>query len=186
MSPGFALQFLKSGKALCSAAFPTLVDTWNWTVAALSNLTGDADGNAAVGGRITVDWTAPEHPVIRCKGCDSALSSAWELDLDSSTLKNCLWTMGGVSFFKDSLSFTAAETGYLCAKIEFTGESYSDDDASAAFYSSIEDVREAQKSADVFVAPLYKRNGGNNWIDLRTGVHVQVFDIFGQDEEAAS
>jgi hypothetical protein len=68
MNLAFPIQFLKPGKALCSAAFPNLCATWNWMASALSNLKGDHDFNQN-DGHISVDWTAPDHPVIRCVNC---------------------------------------------------------------------------------------------------------------------
>lgn len=193
MNPGFALQFLKSGKALCSAAFPNLTATWNWMAAALSNLKGDHDLNQN-DGHISVDWTAANHPVIRCVNCKAKASggdsytpppSAWSLTIadDSATLSNCLYTMGGVSYWQDAASVpaTSASVGFICAKIstESTSTGYSDDAVSGLLATSIADVRAEQSSNDCVVVPLYFRDDSEaEWTDLRTGVQVQVFDFF--------
>lgn len=192
MNLPFPIQFLKPGKALCSAAFPNLSATWNWMATALSNLKGDHDANND-DGRISVDWTAPDHPVIRCVNCKAKSGgdsytpppSAWSLTVtdDSATLSNCLYTMGGVSYWQDAASVpaTAASVGFICAKIstESTSSGYSDDAVTGLLVASIADVRSAQSSNDCVVVPLYCRDDANaEWTDLRTGVQVQVFDFF--------
>ena len=65
----FELQFLKAGAALCGKVFPNFVATWNWLVNFCSNMKGDADVDD-VQGRIKVDFADPNHPIIRCAGCN--------------------------------------------------------------------------------------------------------------------
>ena len=193
MNLAFPIQFLKPGKALCSAAFPNLCATWNWMADALSNLKGDHDLTQN-DGHISVDWTAPNHPVIRCVNCKAKSGggesytpppSAWSLTVtdDSAALSNCLYTMGGVSYWQDAASVpaTSASVGFICAKIstESTSTGYSDDAVEGLLASSIADVRAEQASNGCVVVPLYFRDDSEaEWTDLRTGVQVQVFDFF--------
>ena len=194
MDAGFDLQFLKRGKALCSAAFPNLCATWNWLVSALSNLKGDHDVNSD-DGHITVDWASASHPVIRCTGCKAAdadetstsetMKTAWRLELDAygnGTLYDCLINMGGSSFYEYSISpgVTSETAGYVCAVYQFaSGAVYEDGHISAKVYDSLSAVQEAQKEEGNYVVPLYKRDTVNDeWIALRTSVQVQVFEVF--------
>ena len=199
MNLAFPLQFLKPGKALCSAAFPNLSATWNWMASALSNLKGDHDVNQN-DGRISVDWTAPDHPVIRCVNCKAKSGgddsgddgddtkeklAAWDLTVtaESATLSRCLYTMGAVSYYQATASVpaTTASIGFICAKISTDGTTsgYSDNAVSGLLCESIGAVRSAQSSNDCVVVPLYCRQStAEEWIDLRTGVQVQVFDFF--------
>jgi hypothetical protein len=196
MNPGFAIQFLKPGKALCSAAFPTLCATWNWMASALSNLEGDADGNVA-GGRISVDWSAPFHPVVRCKGCNAAAAAdnsarAWMLSISEKDdgsrvykLKYCYYNKAGVSYLADDMTVDVSggvEAGGIIA-VKFVLVNDADDDntsgdeVSAKSYSSIDEVRELQKDPNVYVVPLYLMTSETEWVDLRTSVQLQVFDF---------
>lgn len=60
----FGVQLLKQGLALCGKNFTNFVEAWNHVVQRSANLCGDADANPA-DGRISVDNTNPDHPVIR-------------------------------------------------------------------------------------------------------------------------
>jgi hypothetical protein len=206
MNFGFAPQFLKPGKALCSAAFPTLCATWNWMLSALSNLTGDADGNAAAG-HISVDWSAPFHPVVRCKGCDASgttniIASAWLLSLSKGedaddessyvyTLRWCYYNKAGVSYLADDMTVDTSAvsdlTGIVAVKFVLVNtddntddnntDDNADDEVSAKLYASIDEVRSLQKDPNVYVVPLYSMTSATEWVDLRTSVQLQVFDF---------
>ena len=87
----FRLQFLKSGVALCGKVFPDFVTTWNWLVRAVSNLKGDADVNDAQG-RIKVDFTDPDHPIVRCVGCNGGGNGGGNgNDLSSKKAWDVVW-----------------------------------------------------------------------------------------------
>ena len=58
------LQTLDKGKLLTGKNFPEFANTWNYAVNRLSNLKGDRDANPQ-SGKITVDESDPEHPIIR-------------------------------------------------------------------------------------------------------------------------
>lgn len=91
----FELQFLKSGKALCGKVFPNFVATWNWLVCFCSNLKGDADVDDAQG-RIKIDRSDPEHPILRLVGSDSSGGSSDEDVVDSlNAAKGDLYVIGG-------------------------------------------------------------------------------------------
>lgn len=64
------LQFIKRGKLLCSSAFSSIVETWNWLVSFNDNVRGDADGNGGEDGHIKVDKSVSDHPVIRLVNID--------------------------------------------------------------------------------------------------------------------
>lgn len=59
-----SFQYLKHGKALCGKAAPRFVETFNHLVDFTKNIKGDADIGKE-GGRIHVDRTDPDNPVIR-------------------------------------------------------------------------------------------------------------------------
>ena len=59
-----ALEVLTHDKLLAKKTFPQFVETFNYTVNRCDNLRGDADGDNDQG-KITVDNSDPEHPVIR-------------------------------------------------------------------------------------------------------------------------
>lgn len=204
MNPGFAIQFLKAGKALCSAAFPNLVATWNWMAAALSNLKGDADGNVA-GGHISVDWAAPSHPVVRCNGCNAnpadnaanmvnVVARAWMLSLARDednegsyfySLRWCYYNKAGVSFLADDMSVdvsaVSAIKGIVAVKFVLVkndeDDNTSGDEISAKLYASIDEVNALQDDPNIYVVPLYLMISATEWVDLRTSVQLQVFDF---------
>ena len=184
----FQLQFLKRGKALCSAAFPTLVESWNWMASALSNMKGDHDVNQD-DGHISVDWTAPDHPVIRCVSCkaksDGGSSaevgpSAWQLTgfgTSSPMLENCFFMNAGQLMGGDDISLasvvSADSTGFICASFAL-GDAPT---ASAQLYATLDDVQTAQKDLDNYVVPLWYVRAEDDIVDLRTMAQLQVYDF---------
>ena len=65
------LQRLQHGKLLTESNFPQFVETYNYSVNRCENIKGDADNNFGEG-KISVDNTDPEHPVIRFIGKEAA------------------------------------------------------------------------------------------------------------------
>ncbi len=202
MTPGFPLQFLKRGKALCSAAFPNFVDTWNWLVNAASNLKGDADVNNGQG-HITVDWSAVDHPVVRCTGCaasaadndgveESVYARAWELvrNVDEKSnityqLLYCYYNRGGATYDAGNIDVVIPDdaedvSGFVVAKFRLVVDPDDEDtDATvtAHLYKNLTEVRDLQSNQNYYYVPLYQLTSSTRWIDLRTTVQLQVFDF---------
>ena len=93
------LQQLQKGKFLCGKTAPDFVDTWNYVVKRLENLKGDGDVAGGKQGRIKVDVTNPEHPIIRyvdpaAQGAGNglppgyAMAQACDLDLTNMAVTN--------------------------------------------------------------------------------------------------
>lgn len=190
MHLNFPLQFLKSGKALCSAAFPHFTETWNWLVSATSNLKGDHDVNQN-DGHISVDWTAAGHPVIRCVNCKAKAGgggssadvgpSAWQLvgfGTSSPSLENCFYMSAGELMDGGSISLASIvsedSTGFICASFALSDSSSV---ATAKLYASVEDVQTAQKDLDNYVVPLWYVRASDDIVDLRTMAQLQVYDF---------
>lgn len=70
MARPVAIQKLEKGKLLTGTNFPQFVDSWNYVAERIENLKGDRDANPQ-GGRITIDSSDPEHPIIRYVGKDA-------------------------------------------------------------------------------------------------------------------
>ena len=90
-----ALEVLKKGKFLCSKNFPTFPDTFNYVVNRSENLKGDGDLDPKRG-RIKIDNTNPEFPVIRYNenAGENNEKKNWtllepcELDLEAGVVRN--------------------------------------------------------------------------------------------------
>ena len=130
------VQFLRHGKALCGKVFRTFVETFNWLVMFSQNLKGDRDCDPAATGKITVDRTDPDHPVIRCTGCgDGSVDVVTDVSIsyDTSTnsivltcAKKTITVLGEASASPATSSLTFAEqdvvtnTSYSTSTHEFT------------------------------------------------------------------
>lgn len=187
----FGVQLLKRGLALCGKNFGGFVEAWNHVVQRSANICGDADANPA-DGRISVDNTNPDHPVIRfdasnlgssgSSGSD-ALPSAFmatpnyddDGELKSWTFSNFFMMKGGRTLTSDLTAeyTTDALAGqYVCVSV---GLSYIDD-----FYLVVvpkDSLDEYQKSESSYYIPIYFSPSKGELIDLRTMPQAQVFEL---------
>ena len=115
------IQYLKHGKALCGKVFKTFVETFNWHTSFCLNLKGDGDFPASQG-RISLDRSNPDFPVIRCKGCTSSEGSAAPVAVDKScfrfesrettdgsmvyNLVDCYYSIGGCLYHSNDIPVT--------------------------------------------------------------------------------
>lgn len=189
----FQPQLLTKGRALCGKAFPNFVRTFNWLVDFCQNLKGDAQGGADGGGKITVDTADPAHPVIRCKGCSSSSSfsggiatGAFQIDLaddgtvNSWTLTNCYWNVGGVTRSADTIDAVSGTDGFVYVLFDLT--SSDGGTPTAGFAASLTDLEAQQKKYDKWCAVLYKAypdpddDTKTRVVDLRNAPQIQVFE----------
>ena len=112
------VQLLRHGKALCGKVFRTFVETFNWLVMFSQNLKGDRDCDPAATGKITVDRTDPDHPVIRCTGCGDGGgdgdATPKPFDFDGESVVNCTFYWNGAAVLLSDFAAPATGDVYLC------------------------------------------------------------------------
>lgn len=175
------LQELTKGKILCGKTAPDFVETFNYTARRCDNLCGDADLNPE-SGKITVDNTNPEHPVIRIKGGEAAtrMVTPCELDVTNNKLhfvyvhvEDSLWGKG------ESLDVPAGN-GIIALKIDPTTENIE-----CNLYSTWADYNNKSKDTEHHYLPLYYKidrgDGKMLIVDLRVAPFAQSWIIGAED-----
>lgn len=188
MPPKFPIQILKHGLALCKSNFDQFVESWNHVVRRSANLSGDGDDGR--NGKIKVDNSDVDHPVIRFVGGASSstadvLPSAFQLTIVKSDgevtgyeVKNCYSMIGGVTDYS-SKTYSVTYSGspfFIVAYYGPTTNSF----AGMKLYnlttsSSLDNLVASQSGGSSIYIPLYWCDG-ENVIDLRAMPHVQVFE----------
>ena len=200
----FKLQYLKHGKSLCGKVFGTFVETFNRLVDFQANLKGD--GDVSGDGLVTVDRADPAHPVIRLdrsklpagggEGDDGSASKAdrscFRLeqrqqgeDKSELMLVCCYYHVGGITKHMADMSVesllppqvaTGGDGGegelnpwLLCLKLS----------GAAAQILSIEEssLESEQRSADLYILPLYRFLGRKLQDDLRNAPNIQQWEL---------
>ena len=185
MPPKFPVQLLKHGLALCKANFDRFVESWNHVVLRSANLAGDGDDGR--NGKIKVDNSDVDHPVIRFVGGSSSstadvLPSAFQLTIVKSDgevsgyeIKNCYSMIGGiVSYSSKTYSVTYSGSPF------FIVARYGVADGSLSFisvmtFANLTALKNEQSYYSVYTVPLYYCDG-ESVIDLRTAPQVQAFE----------
>ncbi len=170
------IQVLQKGKFLCAKNFPSFVDTFNYALSRIENLKGDQDANPK-GGRITVDVTDPEHPIIRYHDPKEdeknkiRIEEVCEIDWDEKKIKNIYIQVEQILYTETDLPFTPVSRGFLLLTIDAT---------SAISVKTVSDVAEFNELAcniKNHVVPLcYMEDdtyGHRRVIDMRAIPHAQ-------------
>jgi hypothetical protein len=185
MPPKFPVQLLKHGLALCKANFDRFVESWNHVVQRSANLAGDGDDGR--NGKIKIDNSDVDHPVIRFVGGSSSstadvLPSAFQLTIVKSDgevsgyeIKNCYSMIGGiVSYTKQTYSVTYSGSPFFIVA-RYYDSSGSLSLGAVTTFADLTALKNDQSRYNVYTVPLYYCDG-ENVIDLRTAPQVQVFE----------
>ena len=171
------LQQLTKGKFLCAKNFPSFAETFNYTVARIENLKGDKDANP-MNGRISVDVTDPEHPIIRYTDPAAAknnlvqMDEVCAIDWTHNTITNVYVQVEQMIYTSADLTFTPVSNGYLFLLVDVTGNITSATAESISDYNSL-------YAADItkHVVPIcYMADdtyGHRRVVDLRQIPHAQ-------------
>lgn len=185
MPPKFPIQILKHGLALCKSNFDQFVESWNHVVRRSANLSGDGDDGR--NGKIKVDNSDVDHPVIRFVGGASSstadvLPSAFQLTIVKSDgevtgyeVKNCYSMIGGVTDYSSkTYSVTYSGSPFFIVARYYLG-SNAMTLSSVTTFANLIALKNNQSRYNVYTVPLYHCDG-ENVIDLRTAPQVQVFE----------
>lgn len=200
------IQYLKHGKALCGKAFRTFVETFNWHTAFCLNLKGDGDFPASQG-KVSLDRSNPDFPVIRCKGCTSSGEggspavdkSCFRLESRETTggslvysLVDCYFSIGGCLLHTNDIPVTGLEQTTeeedegdedeepeeKILYVRFNARAQSDRSQSVSSgLCTMEGLEGLQKDAEYYTYPLYVMAGDVVKTDLRTALSPQMVEL---------
>ena len=200
----FAIQYLKHGKALCGKAFNNFVETFNWHNSFCKNLKGDGDLSAACG-KIHLDRSKPDFPVIRCSGCDYVpepgdddayetegcfrlVKSVTEPESEDDepetvfSLADCYYSVGGILRHAEDIDVTGLIDGAAEGDVLFVNLVESSVTAGVADFQGLEEM---QKDASSYVFALYVLSGADGSVltDLRNAPQLQLVEPMLDDGE---